>query len=97
MRNRPDLLEELFALPAAEVPPHTPAEELQAASLILRTRRGYVASALFWWLRDTATIHSPTADGLDCERDGDGWPCLDMRAARKVAEAINCGLYDPTP
>lgn len=81
-----DALEALYAAPSADVPPRTPAEELQAASLIAFTSDTPAGNALGWWLRDTATIHFPDSSGRQCERDGDDWPCLDIRAAQKFAE-----------
>jgi hypothetical protein len=84
-----DPLEALYAAPAASPPPHTPAEHLQAASLIAFAADTPAGNALGWWLRDTATIHVPDSSGMQCERDGDDWPCLDIRAASKLAEPAN--------
>lgn len=84
-----DQLEALYAAPAAVVPPRTPAEELQAASDIAFTSDTPAGNALGWWLRDTAAIHVPDGSGRQCERDGDDWPCLDVRAAQKLAELAN--------
>jgi hypothetical protein len=81
-----DQLEALYAAPAAVVPPRTPAEALQAASAIAFASDTPSGNALGWWLRDTATIHFSDSSGRQCERDGDDWPCLDMRAAQKLAE-----------
>ena len=82
-------LEALYAAPAAVVPPHTPAEELQAASLTAFATDTPAGNALGWWLRDTALIHFPDSSGQHCERDSDDWPCHDMRAALKYAELAN--------
>lgn len=84
-------LEALYAAPSAVVPPHTPAEELQAASLTAFAPDTPAGNALGWWLRDTALIHFPDDSGRQCERDGDDWPCHDMRAALKYAELTNAG------
>jgi hypothetical protein len=85
-------LEALYAAPAASVPPRTPAEHLQAASLIAFAADTSAGNALGWWLRDTAAIHVPDCSGRQCERDGDDWPCHDIRAAQKYAELA---LIDP--
>lgn len=82
-------LEALYAAPSATVPPHTPAEHLQAASLIAFAADTPAGNALGWWLRDTATTHAPDSSGHTCERDGDDWPCHDIRAALKLAELAN--------
>jgi hypothetical protein len=79
-------LESQFTLPAADVPPRTPREELLAAAKILHARDQWATNTLMWWLYDTAMIHAPL-DGT-CERDGDTWPCMDVQAAQKVAETI---------
>jgi hypothetical protein len=81
-----DQIEALYAAPAAVVPPHTPAEELQVASRIAFAADTPTGNALGWWLRDTGTIHHPDTSGRTCARDGDDWPCLDVRAAQKLAE-----------
>lgn len=83
-----DRLEALYAAPAATVPPRTPAEQLQAASLIAFATDTPAGNALGWWLHDTTLIHHLGADGT-CERDGDDWPCHDIRAAQKLAELAN--------
>ena len=82
-------LEALYAAPPAVVPPHTPAEELQAASLTAFATDTPAGNALGWWLRDTALIHRPDDSGRQCERDGDNWPCHDTRGALKLAELTN--------
>jgi hypothetical protein len=76
-------------------PPRTPADHLRAASLAAFSEGGPAGSALGWWLRDTATIHVPDSSGRTCERDGDDFPCLDVRAALKYAELINHLRSDP--
>lgn len=78
-------LEALYTAPAATTPPRTPAEQLQAASLIAFATGTPAGNALGWWLRDTAAMHRLDPDGT-CERDGDQWPCDDIRAAQKYAE-----------
>ena len=85
----PEVLEELYASPAASVPPRTPREEIKAAAKILHIRDQWATGTLMWWLHDTALIHTPDETGGRCERDGDTWPCLDIRAAQKVAETIH--------
>lgn len=82
-------LEALYAAPSAVVPPRTPAEELQAASLLAFAADTPAGNALGWWLRDTATIHFPDSSGRHCERDGDDWPCHDTRGAIKLAQLAN--------
>ena len=84
-----DQLEALYAAPAAVVPPRTPAEVLQAASAVAFASDTPSGNALGWWLRDTATTHFPDSSGRQCERDGDDWPCVDVRAAQKLAELAN--------
>jgi hypothetical protein len=79
-------LERLWGLPAVQLPPHTPTEELEAAAKVLRARDDWPSAQLALWLQDTAMIHAPL-DG-QCERDGDQWPCLDVQAAQKVAFTI---------
>lgn len=81
-----DNLEVLYTAPSAVVPPRTPAEYLQAASLLAFAADTPAGNALGWWLRDTATIHFPDSSGRACERDDDDWPCQDVRAALKYAE-----------
>ncbi|MFF9287548.1 hypothetical protein [Streptomyces griseosporeus] len=86
-----DALEALYAAPAATTPPRTTTEHLQAASLTAFATDTPASNALGWWLRDTATIHHPDSSGRTCARDGDEYPCLDLRAALKYAELINAG------
>lgn len=81
-------LEALYAAPSAVVPPRTPAEELRAASLVAFASDTPAGNALGWWLRDTTTAHRMGPAGT-CERDGDTWPCHDIRAAQKLAELAN--------
>lgn len=94
MTDRPVSVEELYALPAAEVPPRTPREEITDAAKILHQRDGWATNTLMWWLLDTAQIHAPDEDG-HCERDGDRWPCLDITRAQRVAETVR--IIGPTP
>ena len=89
MTTPADDLEALYAAPSANVPPHTPAEELQAASLVAFTSDTTAGNAIGWWLRDTGVAHCPDSSGRTCDRDGDEWPCLDVRAALKLAEQVN--------
>jgi hypothetical protein len=80
-------LEALFRHPSHEGPRVTVNGELRAAAKILHLRDKWETNSLMWWLVDTAMLHEQGADGA-CERDGDAWPCHDVRAARKVAETV---------
>ena len=82
-------LEALYAAPSAVVQPRTPADVVRAASLIAFADDTPAGNALGWWLRDVALMHAPDETGRSCERDGDSWPCDDMRAAQKFAELVN--------
>ncbi|MFE7233920.1 hypothetical protein ACFVAF_25285 [Streptomyces sp. NPDC057596] len=84
-----DPLEALYAAPAAVAPPRTPADRLRAASDSAFRPDTPTGNALGWWLRDIAAIHVPDPSGRRCDRDGDDWPCLDIRAAEKFAEQVN--------
>jgi hypothetical protein len=64
----------------------TPTEEIRAAAEILRARDDWASGTLMWWLADTLMLHVP--EGGYCVRDEDQWPCHDIQAARKAAEAI---------
>ncbi|MER6844815.1 hypothetical protein [Streptomyces platensis] len=87
-------LEELYALPAADVPPHGAREEIVSAAKILHARKERATDTLMQWLVDTAMLHESDGAGR-CERDGDQWPCHDIQAAQKVAETIH--VIGPTP
>ncbi len=87
--NQADLLEVLYTAPSAVVPPRTPAEAVGAASLIAFAADTPAGNALGWLLRDVVLSHAPDESGRCCERDGDTWPCNDMRAAQKLAEIAN--------
>lgn len=88
MPDSRDALEALYAAPAADIGPTSPRAELMAAAQVLRRRDGYVDGQLCLWLADTAIIHRPDDDGRHCHRDGDTWPCDDVKAAQKVAFAV---------
>ena len=81
-------LEALFALPAAEVGPDSPGAELIAAGKVLLARGDWESSELASWLRTTSEIHFPDETGARCERDGDPWPCFDVKPAQNVAFTI---------
>ena len=81
-------LDELFALPAAQVGPSSPRGELFAAADVLKARGDWRSGMLALWLNDTALLHGPDETGRRCERDGDQWPCHDVDAAQKVAFTI---------
>lgn len=81
-------LEALYNAPAADIDPTSPRDELRNAASLLRPINDWITSELALWLADTAIIHAPDEHGTNCARDDDTWPCLDIKAARKVAEAI---------
>ena len=83
----PDL-ESLYAAPSAKIGPTSPRQELLAAAETLRRRDGWLNGQLCLWLADTALLHDPDDDGRTCHRDGDTWPCDDVKAAQKVAFAV---------
>lgn len=88
MADTRDELEALYEAPSANVGPTSPRQELLAAADTLRRSGGWLNGELCLWLADTATIHGPDDDGRHCFRDGDTWPCDDVRAAQKVALAV---------
>ncbi|MEW1754107.1 hypothetical protein [Streptomyces angustmyceticus] len=94
MSDTAPILEEIYALPAADVPPHSAREEIVAAAKTLRARKDWATDTLMQWLVDTATLHE-SDDAGRCDRDGDQWPCHDIQAAQKVAETIH--IIGPTP
>jgi hypothetical protein len=88
MDDTQDGLEALYAAPSANVGPTSPRQELFAAAEILRRQGGYLNGQLCLWLADTALLHGPDDDGRTCHRDGDTWPCNDVKAAQKAALAV---------
>lgn len=48
-------------------------------------------------LGDVADAHTPyrDADGWQCERDDDTWPCSDVRRAHEVARLVNAAWPQP--
>lgn len=91
MPDQPDLLEALYTAPCAAIGPTSPRDELRAAARVLQQRGDWLSSELLTWLVDTAILHGPDDDGRHCHRDGDEWPCFDVRAAQKVAFAVGYG------
>lgn len=89
MTEQIDSLEALYAAPPAVVSPRTPVDAVRAASLIAFADDTPAGNALGWWLHDVALMHAPDETGRSCERDGDSWPCGDMRVAHKFAELAN--------
>lgn len=86
-----DTLEAAYAAPSADIGPTSPRDQLLGAAELLRTRDGFVEGQLCLWFADIALLHGPDDDGRTCHRDGDTWPCDDVRAAQKVAFALGVG------
>ena len=86
-----DILEAAYAASAADIGPTSPRDQLRATAEHLRRQDGFFNGELCLWFADTALLHAPDETGQACERDGDTWPCHDVKAAQKVAFALGIG------